>query len=226
MTNDNLHYWNVLKDPPPDALKEIQAGRLRGKSDINPQWRLEAMTELFGPVGVGWKYAIEKLWADTMADGQVIAHAQVLVYYRVGEDWSEPIPGIGGNMLVEKEKAGLHVSDEGYKMAVTDALSVAFKALGMASTVYRGQMDTKYERQAARAPSTPASVGEKSGTTDVLAVKRRQFFAVANKLGDKDMLKAQFCEHYGVEHFDELTADQVMSAIAHMEKILKDRESA
>ena len=46
---DNLLYWNQLATPPPSSLKTIKAGRLKGMTDINPQWRLEAMTRVFGP---------------------------------------------------------------------------------------------------------------------------------------------------------------------------------
>ena len=40
----------------------------------------------------------------------------------------------------------MYNSDEAYKMAVTDALSVAFKAFGMAAEVYLGNWDgSKYK---------------------------------------------------------------------------------
>lgn len=141
---DNLKLWNDVKQPPATALKEIQAGRLKGKSDINPQWRYQVMTEQFGPCGVGWKYTIDKLWTEP-AGNEVFAFALVSVYIKDGDAWSEPIPGIGGHMLMEQERAGLHANDEGFKMAVTDALSVALKMLGVAADIYMGKWDgSKY----------------------------------------------------------------------------------
>jgi hypothetical protein len=137
---DNLGYWEKLKRPPPEALRQIQAGRLRGKTDINPQWRYRAMTEVFGPCGIGWKWELVKLWTEPAPEGQVFAFAQVCVYIKNGE-WSEPIPGIGGSMLVDKESSGLHASDEAYKMAVTDALSVAMKMVGVGADIYAGLWD-------------------------------------------------------------------------------------
>ena len=53
----------------------------------------------------------------------------------------EPIVGVGGNHLVTKEKAGLRNNDECWKMAVTDALSVALKMLGVAADIYAGRWD-------------------------------------------------------------------------------------
>jgi hypothetical protein len=52
---------------------------------------------------------------------------------------------------VKQESKGLYADDEGYKMATTDAISVACKMLGFASDVYEGKVNsempigTKYE---------------------------------------------------------------------------------
>jgi hypothetical protein len=83
-----------------------------------------------------------------------MAFAQVnLVIY--GE-FGKVVPGIGGSMMVAQEKGGLRANDECYKMAVTDALSVAMKALGVAADVYMGLWDgTKYS-EAPTAPHTPS----------------------------------------------------------------------
>ena len=153
---NNLEYWNKLSSPPAWARKAIKGGRLNGKTDINPQWRMRAMTELFGPCGEGWKYTIEKLWSEPGADDQIMAMALVTVCWRTESGWSEPIPGIGGSMLVEKEKSGLHTSDEGYKMAVTDGLSVAFKAIGVGADIYQGdEWQSKYKDREPKQPPAP-----------------------------------------------------------------------
>lgn len=153
---DNLKIWDALKTPPGEATKAIGGGRLKGKTDINPQWRLHAMTNQFGPCGMGWRYTIEKLWTVPVGpNGEVAAFAEVNVFIRDvgkawtqdGENWSKPIPGIGGNMLVVKESGGMHINDECFKMAVTDALSVAFKAIGVAADVYMGKFDSKYDQR-------------------------------------------------------------------------------
>lgn len=144
--SDNMTLYNAVRTPPPEAIKKIETGRLKGKSDINPMWRIKALTEQFGPCGIGWKYTIEKFWTEQGANGEVAAFALINLYHRVGEDWSEPIPGIGGNSFVTKEKSGMYTSDECYKMALTDALSVACKALGVAADVYWQADRTKYTK--------------------------------------------------------------------------------
>jgi hypothetical protein len=140
----NTELWDAVKQPPKSALKPIAAGRLKGKTDISPQWRMLVLTEQFGPCGVGWKYTIDRVWSEPCPDGQVLAFAEVSLF-TFSDKWSEPIPGIGGSKLITKESSGLYVNDEGYKMAVTDALSVACKAIGVAADVYMGLWDgSKY----------------------------------------------------------------------------------
>lgn len=138
--------WDLVKTPPKSALKEIKGGRSKGMTDINPQWRYEMMTKVFGICGMGWKYEIEKLWNEPATDNQVFCFALVKVYIKAGStEWSEPIHGIGGNMLIKSEQSGLHSSDEGYKMAVTDALGTAMKMIGVGADIYAGKWDgSKY----------------------------------------------------------------------------------
>jgi hypothetical protein len=154
----NLDTWERISRPPASALKQITGGRLNGKSDINPQWRMKAMTEEFGRVGEGWKYSIDKLWTEDGADGERMAFALVSVYVAIADSWSDPVPGIGGSMMIAKERSGLYNSDEAYKMAATDALSVAFKAFGMAAEIYMGNWDGSKYKDAPPASTPPASL--------------------------------------------------------------------
>lgn len=146
MTTDNLTIWNKVKQPPQSALKPINFGYLKGKSDISPQWRLMAMTQAFGPVGHGWTYRIVRTWSERVAEtGAVMCFSEVAVKTKFNDQWGEEFFGIGGSEIVEKNKNGLAHNDEGYKKATTDALGVAFKAVGVAADIYFGNFDgTKY----------------------------------------------------------------------------------
>lgn len=145
----NMEFWHALSRPPTTALKPISGGRLKGKTDINPQWRYQAMTEMFGPIGFGWKYTIDRLWTEDGPNGERMAFAQVSVYVAHESTWSDAIQGIGGAAMIAMEKSGLVGSDEAYKMATTDALSVALKMLGVAAEIYLGNFDgSKYKTEA------------------------------------------------------------------------------
>ena len=156
----NLRFYDKLRVVPQEALKQIGAGRLKGMSDINPVWRIKAMTEAFGPCGIGWKYEVTKQWQEQYGQ-EVKSFTNINLYIKVDGQWSDPIPGTGGATLVEINSKGLYVNDEGHKMSLTDALSVAMKSLGVAADVYYAKgkntsYDTKYEQQeyAAKNPST------------------------------------------------------------------------
>ena len=164
----NLDAYNALRKPPPSALKTIGGGRLKGFTDVNPQWRYEAMTKQFGPCGVGWKYEIEKLWLEPGTDGQMVACVCVYLFIKQDGEWGEAIPGIGGSMLISKESGGLHTNDEAYKMAVTDALSTAMKMVGVAADIYAGLWDgRKYkDAEAEKEPTQKKAEAQKPTALD------------------------------------------------------------
>lgn len=149
---ENLGVYNALRAVPESAKKEIKGGRLRGMTDINPVWRIKALTEQFGPCGIGWKYEITSKEQREAAGGEIAAFVDVALYIKVDGAWSDAIPGTGGSMFVAKETGGLRASDECYKMALTDAISVACKALGVGADVYWEKDKTKYNVPEQRPP--------------------------------------------------------------------------
>ena len=143
----NMDIYNAVSAVPDSAQKRITGGRLNGMTDINPMWRIRELTELFGPCGIGWKYKIVREWLETASTGEVGAFVDIELQYRItpDADWSEPIPGTGGSKFVAAEKGNnLRASDECYKMALTDAISVACKALGFGADIYWETGRTKY----------------------------------------------------------------------------------
>lgn len=160
---DNLNYWNAMRSVPAEALKNIEAGKLKGKSDINPVWRLKTLTQQFGLCGIGWKITNCKYWletADIVDNGvvkrEVCAFCSLDLHVKVDGQWSDAIPGIGGSKLAGTGY-GKEANDECYKMAQTDAISVAAKSLGVAADVYFAKDKTKYatQEQVATQPAQP-----------------------------------------------------------------------
>lgn len=159
---DNMRYYDPLQMPPQDALKDIKGGRLKGFTDINPQWRYEALTKQFGPCGIGWKYEPVKEQTVPCPDGQLLLFVSINFYYKEDGEWSDPVPGHGGDFIIKMEKGQLYYNDEAYKMAYTDAIGTASKMIGVAANVYRGRQDTKYGRQELEQTSTPPRSNKQS----------------------------------------------------------------
>ena len=146
---ENLEIYNKLKEVPKEAQKKITGGRLSGMTDIKPMWRIEKLTEVFGPVGIGWYTKTLKKELIAGANNEMIATVDIELYvnykkpFGLDKDmWSVGIEGSGGSNYITNEKKGQYTNDECFKMAYTDALSVACKSLGMGANVYWG--DSKY----------------------------------------------------------------------------------
>jgi hypothetical protein len=150
----NLRIYEQARPVPESAIKPIASGRLKGKSDINPVFRIKRMTEMFGPCGIGWKYTIDDVHEKEVATGELLVFVKVSLYIidKESGQWSAPIPAYGGDYLIKKDKNGIHGNDEAMKMAVTDALGTACKMIGVAADIYRGLIakgasDSKYARR-------------------------------------------------------------------------------
>ena len=185
---ENLNLYNQLREVPSEAIKTIVGGKLKGFSDVNPMWRIKRMTELFGPCGIGWKYTITRQWIEAF-QGEQKAFCNIDLYIKYNGEWSEAIPGTGGSTFVSKDKA----DDEAYKMALTDALSVAMKAIGVAADVYFDKDSTKYTSDSVSVEEAIKELSEVSSREEFVAVYKKypqfatdnQFMAKAKEIGQK-----------------------------------------
>ena len=158
--------FSLMAKPPQDALNPIQFGRLKGKSDISPQWRIEALTEVFGLCGVGWYFEVlGTTFVDVPATEERMVYVTVAIHVKEDSgEWSKPVIGVGGDFVIIRDKNGVHGNDEAMQMAVTDGLGKAAKCLGIASDIYRGKYDSKYGWRDAKAKEqqTPEKVKEQT----------------------------------------------------------------
>lgn len=188
---NNLHIYEQARTVPDYAIKTIKGGRLKGFSDVNPMYRIKRMTEIFGPVGFGWYYEVTNSWTEQYGQ-EVKVFCNLNLYVKNGDQWSKPIFGTGGSTIVEVNRDGTFVSDEGYKMALTDALSVAMKSLGIAADVYYSKDgkpanpgDSKY-RQLDKQPEQTSVTDEAAAVAEMNKVaSREQFEAVWAKYKTK-----------------------------------------
>lgn len=85
---ENMKIYEAVRKVPDSAKKNIRGGRLKGMTDINPMWRIKALTEQFGPCGIGWKVEVSRTWQDLGADGVVTVYVQLLLYVKYNDAWS------------------------------------------------------------------------------------------------------------------------------------------
>lgn len=189
---ENLELYNKVREVPQDAKKTISAGRIKGFTDINPMWRIKCLTEQFGPCGIGWYYKTVEKWTETVGD-ETCAFVMIELYVLYDGKWSQPISGTGGSRLATNERSGVYVSDECYKMATTDALSVACKNLGIGADVYWKEGKTKYDQT--------GSASNELSNTDISALRS---YMKTNGLDEKKVL-----EKYRLTSISQLTIGNV-----------------
>lgn len=203
----NLDLYEKVRSVPDSAKKTIKGGRISGMTDINPVWRIKVLTEQFGPCGIGWYYIPTKQWLET-AGNETAAFVNIELYIKVDGEWSKPIAGNGGSMFASKEKSGIYVSDECYKMATTDAISVACKQLGIGADVYWDSDRTKYNKQ-----NNPDLINESDINEIFLELKR-------TGIGIKNVLSK-----YRLTDIHDMTSSQANETIKKLKKN-PDKESA
>lgn len=215
---NNFEIYDAVKTVPENAKKTIGAGRLKGMTDINPMWRIQKLTEQFGTVGIGWYYKIVKQWTEEGSDGTKCAFVNIELYIKIEGDWSAPIEGTGGSMLVSKEKGGLYTSDEAYKMALTDAISVACKALGMGADVYWAGGRTKYSK------NNNEPFPEVNNKISTEQINRLTALTTQLKDGGKGFL-AWLKGKYGTDDITTLTNEQYIKVLTTVAQNLEKEKS-
>lgn len=155
---ENMGIYERVRSVPKEAQKQFNNGKFSG-TDINPMWRIKKLTEIFGPAGIGWWTEDVRYWLEPGSDGSVAAFCSLSLRFVLDGKTSQPVHGIGGNVFVRKN----NTSDEAYKMAYTDALSIAAKALGVGADIWFQNDRSKYEEK----PEKQEKPGQQEDWTDV-----------------------------------------------------------
>ena len=130
-----MQIWDKLKKTDPKYTKPF--GKF-GKelTTVDPQYQIQMMTSMFGPVGKGWKYTVEYKYLDGLV------FAEVSIKYYLDSKWYEYGPVCSVQNLFKKNGS---LDDEAPKKAMTDAMTKAFSHLGMSADVFLGMFDdSKY----------------------------------------------------------------------------------
>ena len=165
--SDNLHIYKQVQSVPEDAQKPFESSWGKTLTEINGMWRIQKLTELFGPCGEGWFTEVTRQERVDFPNGEVCVFTDINLYLKDTKTgrWSKPIRGTGGNRLVLKNADGLFIDDEAYKKAYTDALGIACKALGFGADIYWGRNDSKYDSGTATTASPSAKASDSKPET-------------------------------------------------------------
>ena len=122
-------------------------------------WRIKVLTETFGPCGFGWWYKITDKRLEAHGE-EIKAFVDIELFYVVDGKVSQPVVGTGGASFCTMEKSGPYVSDECFKMALTDAISVAAKSLGVGADLYYDKDRDKYTSVYTSAPASEEAAAQ------------------------------------------------------------------
>ena len=155
MPNKNMKIWETLSKTNPEFTKPLPGYGGKRLTTIDPMYQIQMMTDLFGPVGLGWKYKVDYKYIDGLV------FAEVTIKYFTNE-WHEYGPVCSVQNL---SKSNNKLDDEAPKKAMTDAMTKAFSHLGMSADVFLGKFDdSKYVEQMKQEFSQPQKIPQPSGT--------------------------------------------------------------
>ena len=160
----NLTLWDEFADIDPKYSKAITGKPYKGTSP-NPQYVVKCLTELFGPVGIGFGWRVVAEAFQPLGD-------EVLHWCRI-EFWhtnpANTIEAYGQTKACYTTSSGkVMVDEDAPKKSMTDAIVKAASYIGIAANIFLGRWDDqKYvadvnaeyrAEEKAHAPQTPIAV--------------------------------------------------------------------
>lgn len=156
---DNMKIWNKFADIDPKYTKAITGKDYKGTSP-NPHYVIKCLTELFGPVGIGfgWRVLVE----DFTTIGQETLHWCRIEFWHTSRE--NTYEAYGQTKATYITNAGKPKFDEDApKKSLTDAITKAASQIGVAANIFLGRWDdSKYVAEV----NGEYRAAEKQGQTD------------------------------------------------------------
>jgi hypothetical protein len=169
---DNKALWKEAFTTDPAAVKPITGKQYSGNSP-KPYWIVERLTDLFGPCGIGWGFAIvsERFERFGAGDAEESLHVAIVRFWYVYDGKRGELEQLGQTKASYTTSKGKFMVDEDApKKSVTDALVKCASYLGFAGDIFSGRWDdSKYvaeaqaewrQRKAANDPDRLAWIAE------------------------------------------------------------------
>src|SRR3990167_1180916 len=144
---ETLELWSAVERTDKKFTKEFnRTGGFKGTA-INPTWLVKRATEIFGPIGIGWGYAIvdeayQKGHAILTDAGQVTGEIVIKkIRLEVWYIWKGSLGRVqqfGQTEFVGRNKYGMFTDEEAPKKSLTDALTKCLSLIGFAADVHMG----------------------------------------------------------------------------------------
>ncbi|QVQ37749.1 hypothetical protein KHQ08_06930 [Pseudochrobactrum algeriensis] len=151
----NLTIWDKFADIDPSFTKAITGKAYKGTSP-NPQYVIKCLTELFGPVGVGFGW--EVIQEDFTNLGEEVLHWCRIRFWHT--DRSNTYDAYGQTKALMKTRNGMMSDEDAPKKSLTDAIIKASSQLGIAANIFLGRWDDQKYVQSVKddfAQSEPAN---------------------------------------------------------------------
>ena len=66
-----MKLWDKLKETDPKYTKPFSKFGGKQLTTVDPMYQIQMMTNMFGPVGKGWKYEVEYKYIDGLVFAEV-----------------------------------------------------------------------------------------------------------------------------------------------------------
>jgi hypothetical protein len=190
----NLDLWERFADIDPQFTKPITGKPYKGTSP-NPHYIIKCLTEMFGPVGVGFGWEVTAEGFEPLGD-EVLHWCRIRFWHGAGKGFDS----YGQTKAVTIAKRGTPqqyamVDEDAPKKSLTDAITKAAAQVGVAANIFLGRWDdSRYvdqvnaeyrreereEREAAAPPPPPL---------DAIAARDRIVKALAEAQTAEDLAR-------------------------------------
>jgi hypothetical protein len=149
---ENTKLWDILGRTDPKHTKPFTRGGGFKGTALKPMWSYRRLTEEFGPCGEGWGIGEPSFQIVNGDNREILVYCTTSAWYRWNSE-IRTVHGVGGDKIVSHIKANTQYNrperwendDEAFKKAFTDAVTNAFKLIGVGADIHMGMFDdSKY----------------------------------------------------------------------------------
>jgi hypothetical protein len=133
----NLRHWQRFADIDPQFTKPISGKDYKGTSP-NPQYVIQCLTEMFGPVGEGFGWRVLEDGFEALGDTHL--HWCRIEFWHT--DRANTFEAYGQTKAAYPTSKGFHrVDEDAPKKSLTDAITKAAAQIGVAANIFLGRWD-------------------------------------------------------------------------------------